>query len=100
MKGIEFPNAISTPLGIIENTFSNELQIYPNPTTGLINLSLQRSYRNATIEISNTNGQTVYNQNYNELKDLNLDLSHLDTGVYIVKVHVKDKSATIKLIKK
>ena len=62
------------------NTIStSEINIYPNPTTGLLNVT---NAENATINVYNTVGElvkTVSNTN-------TVDLSDVQNGTYIVKV--------------
>ena len=64
----------------VENTVANaEVNIYPNPTTGLVNVT---NVENATINVYNTVGElvkTVSNTN-------TVDLSDVQNGTYIVKV--------------
>ncbi len=64
----------------INNTISaSEINIYPNPTTGLLNVT---NAENATINVYNTVGslvKTVSNTN-------TVDLSDVQNGTYIVKV--------------
>jgi len=61
------------------NVATSEINIYPNPTTGLLNVT---NAENATINVYNTVGElvkTVSNTN-------TVDLSDVQNGTYIVKV--------------
>jgi len=100
MKGIEYhgtPPPITTEL--IKNDTEHECLAYPNPTTGLVNLSLGSLYNNVAIEIYNLSGQVVFASSYQNSKDPECDLGDLETGIYIVKINTEDRSATIRLIK-
>ena len=56
-----------------------ELNIYPNPTTDFLNLSVS----NTNFTIFNTNGQLV-KQGF--LNDTRIDVMDLPTGYYVIKV--------------
>ena len=59
-----------------------EVVIYPNPTNGLITIS---GVQEGSINVLNTMGQTVYTDMLNLEKHV-LDLSHLNTGMYILRI--------------
>lgn len=73
-----FPSGISIPLFVDE-----EVQCYPNPTTGIINLS---SKLNETLnwQAVNMNGQVVANKTFNG--NAKADVSHLSSGVYFYNI--------------
>lgn len=81
----------STALGINEE-FISRLQLYPNPSESLVNLS-------ETVDKI-----TVYNSNGTKLKELKaarmIELSGLSTGVYILLIEHEGKSSSQKIIKK
>ncbi|PTX64099.1 putative secreted protein (Por secretion system target) [Kordia periserrulae] len=99
----EFTSAVSgmssfsfTTLGI--NT--NELSItsmYPNPTDGIVNISGVHNLER--IEIYNLNGQLIqlFSKNGNMQQ---IDVTELQSGVYLVNVQSKSASKTFKLIKR
>ncbi len=58
--------------------------LYPNPTSGKINLEFENiSHRN--IAIYNASGEQVYNKKHHARK-VELDLSNFSTGTYILKI--------------
>lgn len=76
----------------------NYLIIYPNPTSQNINIATNEFVTN--IEIINSQGQIIYNINENPAKDINLNIniSSLANGMYVVKVHTSSKIYTEKVI--
>ncbi|NMH28604.1 TlpA family protein disulfide reductase [Flavobacterium silvaticum] len=71
---------------------SNAFAIYPNPSNGLFNI---RTTSSATILVSDLTGKTVYSgSNIND--GAVLDLTALQTGMYIAKV----KTATTETVEK
>ena len=88
-----------TGVGINNMAFASSILLHPNPSTGKLQLDLGENYANVQIQISNTNGQLVFDQNYDQANQLNLNLTNLVAGVYFVAIHTENKSAILKLIK-
>ncbi|MDA3910744.1 MAG: Omp28-related outer membrane protein [Bacteroidales bacterium] len=78
----------------VNTAFNTELDIYPNPSTGILKIT---NVNNADIQIINQLGQVVLN--INDAKNLNLvDLSELPNGTYIVKVIQNETVSTAKIL--
>lgn len=75
--------ALFAPSGINNIHSVSEVQVYPNPTTGQLNVEID--VPEATIQIINTLGQTVLDKqikhNYGDL-----DVSSLRPGTYVVRI--------------
>lgn len=80
----------------IEEQFSSQFNIYPNPTQDIIFISTSIGIEK--IEIFNTLGKRVLNSK--SLKDDQLDVSNLSKGLYILKATKGDVVVTRKIIKK
>lgn len=66
----------------VENFTKNEINMYPNPSTGIVTIS---NVEGASIEIINLMGQVVESiENANETNTI--DLSNNANGTYIVKI--------------
>jgi len=80
--------------GINENNESHSV-IYPNPATNVLNILSEKEIHN--IEIYNVEGQLVkfISDNVNSI-----GISDLNNGVYFVKIHTENGTATHKFIKK
>jgi len=76
------------------------LQIFPNPVTnGRIYISTDQNSNSREIEIYDMLGKKVYSTVlYNNNKEINV--SHLNSGVYMIKIIENNSSATRKLIVK
>lgn len=89
-------DSISAGIGEI-NTLNNKIQIYPNPTTGM--LTVQNDIHNLSAELVTIMGTTV--QQINLKKGQNkIDLSHLSKGIYILKMNSGSGLITKKVILK
>lgn len=65
-------------------------QLFPNPVINSLNVNINSSYiKDALLNIYNQLGQTVYTQNIPELNDntnIQLDIEHLPTGNYFLRI--------------
>jgi PKD repeat protein len=86
----------------IDETNINDFKVYPNPTTGELNLVLNH-IGVVTIDVLNILGKSVYNQELmsNGESSFNVDISGFEDGLYFVKVQMGDNTLVrkIKLIK-
>ncbi|MEM9983890.1 MAG: carbohydrate-binding protein, partial [Bacteroidota bacterium] len=72
-----------TATGIDEATASNGLHLYPNPAKNEIHLEADGMEPLARVEIFNAQGRLVH---LGQLTQDPVDLSHLSSGVYLVRV--------------
>ncbi|MFH0866277.1 MAG: M1 family aminopeptidase [Bacteroidota bacterium] len=79
---------ISVP---VENFF-----IYPNPANNLVTISSSQKF--SKIEISDVNGNIIYNSINRNNSEASVDFSKQAKGVYFVKVYFEDKTEIKKLI--
>lgn len=80
---------------------SEETNIFPNPTSGPVQVFIQGSDSKAEITVNSINGSTIY-QTLHTIpfsRIIDLDLSNLAAGIYLVKVSGTTVRSTAKLIK-
>lgn len=65
-----------------------DITVYPNPTSGIVNLSLPTSLINAklNVEVVNVNGQITLERSCKGEQNLKLDVSKLEQGNYWISV--------------
>lgn len=90
---IEVGNLLSTGVELSKYGFS----LFPNPTSGVINFKANEAVSH--IEIFNTLGQQVFSKNL-DLTNGQLDVSHLNNGIYSIKATINQQTGTMKFIKK
>ena len=73
------------PTSIEDNSYST-FDIYPNPSNGMLNISLTNSSDKQTIEIKNLIGQTVYSQIVGNSSTVTINLSDFNKGIYTVSL--------------
>ena len=69
----------------VEENGTEAIQVYPNPTNGLLNVNGQGSMR---ITVSNLLGQKL--MEVNAEGDTTLDLSRFESGMYLVRIESTD----------
>ena len=79
----------------------NEFNVYPNPTTGTLNVKANSDYDFLNLNIYSINGSIVYSdkvQTNNNIAYKSLNLSNLTKGIYIVRLYNLDYNKTKKII--
>ena len=85
-------------MGIIENSFGDELIVYPNPTSGNFSINLGSTYEDAKIVIMDIYGKMIESKTMTQSKILKLSIKE-PVGIYIVSIQAGKKSAIIRLVK-
>jgi len=77
------------------------IRIQPNPSNGVVNLSIENLAQTAELNITDLEGRVVFRQNYlNPGPVLNdqLNLTSLPKGTYILKVNTETRNKIEKLV--
>lgn len=75
--------------------------VNPNPSQGLFNLLIEGYYGKLNIKVIDTNGREVFTENEEHFQtEKLLNLSHLSSGIYILKINGESVNSTQKIIKK
>jgi len=84
--------------GISEDMLNNAVSIFPNPTSGAVNISLTGKLGNVEVTVFNVLNETIVNtsEKINNEKTLQYDLSEQPSGLYFVRI----KTASAELIEK
>ncbi|WP_298903935.1 FG-GAP-like repeat-containing protein [uncultured Psychroserpens sp.] len=83
-------------LSIDENSINNDLRIYPNPVQDILRIATSHSID--AIEIRNVLGQLVIAIK-NQSTAQHIDMSSLQSGIYIVKVFIENRYETLRVLK-
>ncbi len=87
------------PLSTDDITLNKGIKVYPNPSNGEFNISINQYVGDINLQIVDINGKVVYdikNANFNLEKTINL--GHLQSGMYILKVTADNTNYTEKII--
>lgn len=86
----------ATPLGINNYQFET-IKIYPNPTAGILNISMAQLPD--SFIIYNNLGQVILNKQVVAMEDLSIDTSAFSKGVYFIKINKESSSKTVQFIR-
>ncbi|CAN5435711.1 hypothetical protein BH10BAC1_BH10BAC1_13980 [soil metagenome] len=88
--------SLPTPVGIIEHSKETQISVFPNPTTGIVNIKTPFSEK-TTIEIVNILGKKMLQTTLSS-SDSTLNLSHLPKGIYFLQATSGNKITTTQKI--
>lgn len=83
---------------IEETALNNLMDIYPNPTTGIITIELSQTANESVLAIININGQELLKQQIKANKT-QIDISNLKSGVYFAKIINENTGEVRKIVK-
>jgi hypothetical protein len=87
-----------TFVGIFENSFRNNLAVYPNPTTGNFTIDLGEVHENTLVLITDLSGKQILSKTFTQSQVLSLSIEAA-AGIYTVSVQAGDKISMIRLVK-
>jgi len=83
----------------IANKLENKVNIYPNPTTGILNVELPTNSKDVKISVIDITGKIIYETVANGTST-SIDLSSNPQGVYILKLQFNEQTINQKIIVK
>lgn len=80
--------------------FGTEFSVFPNPTSGTIQIKTGQLEGNATVQVISSNGLIMQNRNLQISKGqlINFDLSRLPKGVYMIRLNSGKTTRTQKVL--
>lgn len=90
-----------TKFNVKELEWINALEVYPNPTDGILTIKTAGNVeQEAIIKIIDMKGQILMNKNHNSSQEeIELDLAHLPSGFYMLRVSAGNETRNIKISK-
>lgn len=77
----------------------NEIQVFPNPTSGIINLRSKLGIK--SISVYNMTGTAIYSKQLKNSNSVNLDLTNYSSGLYLIHSHFENgEFSTQKILRK
>ena len=98
--GFGIPNmssALTEALSLQEQEF-DALKVFPNPITDKVTIQLPQGVNSANLKIYNVIGKLVLETELSR-SESRLDLSELNSGIYILSVEIDTASKQLKIIK-
>lgn len=88
---------VTAGLGIDENTSLSDASIYPNPTKGIVNISLPNLTEKTTIDLYDLQGRKILSQQTEQIHS-SINIDNLQDGVYMVSLQNASGSTTKKIV--
>lgn len=95
--------ALRVPIGqsgttsIREASQMHEFKLFPNPTTGIVNLSSNES-TSVDIQVIDLMGRVVYEKNNIDVSSAQFDISFLNNGLYHIHIQSQKGSSVYKIV--
>ena len=92
-------SAVCTPTSIKPelNLLSN-IQVYPNPTQGILHIQSADILKNITLNVFDYTGKKYVSQNYMNTSEIHISLSDYAKGIYLVQLIADNKIFTHKVV--
>lgn len=95
--------AASTCVGFVTGLSSatigdRVISVYPNPSKAIFNLGVTSQLEELHVEIYNTIGQVIIQEDYKNVSHVSVDMTHVSRGVYYLKASTSSGSKLFKLI--
>lgn len=84
--------------GVIENTFNENVIVYPNPTSGIVNIKFVNKHKNLSLIVYNSTGEIINHIEKSVNSDNIMFIMDSPPGIYLLKVLSIDNYAVIKLV--
>jgi hypothetical protein len=84
---------------VIENTNNLSLNIYPNPTNGLLNVVISANRLINNISLFTVEGKEIYNHANIKVVNASVDLSNRAPGIYFLRIESNNDILYRKVIK-
>ena len=85
-------------VGVLENSFGNNLLVYPNPTKGNFSIDLRENFNSIKLSIVDINGRLIQTTDYNSSQIINLNIAG-PTGIYLLTLESAKQRAVIRIVK-
>jgi hypothetical protein len=91
-------SVLSGPLLAVQDNaiIANEFAVFPNPAENVINVTNSNNIAISAITMTDLNGRVVKQQNFENVSDIQLSVSDLASGMYMMTI----KSAQGEIVKK
>lgn len=95
-----FTVTVDDLLGISENEFYNNILLYPNPTTGIVNIKNNSTANLQSARITDVNGRTIKVIDLSKVgEDSTISLENLASGMYFVEINSEITSVVKNIVK-
>ena len=77
---------------------SNSFEVYPNPTSSIINMVMKGNVKNATINIFDITGKNISTSSFINQSETSIDVSNFNKGIYFITLDADGLKTSKKFI--
>lgn len=90
---------VSACVGITETAGFEGLRVFPNPTSGTVNIQLGGIYNHVEYRLANLDGKLIRSEQVTKTEQVQLATDDLAAGVYFLTIKADNQIKTVKLVK-
>lgn len=90
---------LDTPAGVANYNAKTTINIFPNPSEGILSFRIPSAIQNAKVKVYTIDGKVVFSEERNLETTSSYNLKHLNSGLYFVSISDGKQSSTAKWIK-
>ena len=96
---INYSNFIAYNTGLAATANTEGLKFYPNPAENVLNISIEGNAFNTAV-ITDLSGRIVFTSDIANTQQVQIDLSSLKSGVYVLQLNGINSSVVQQIVKK
>ena len=81
------------------NELAGQWDLYPNPTAGVLTIANHSGLTISNIEVLDLNGKVILSSSATQLLQTDIDVAHLQTGMYILQLRIYHRILSKRFIK-
>ena len=86
-------------MGTLTSSFSEEIELYPNPNNGFVNINMNQVIDQLELQILDIKGNIHYQNEFRQVQNMNFELQ-IPAGTYIIYIKDnKNRVANLRMIK-
>jgi hypothetical protein len=85
-------------VGIVENSFSDKFNIFPNPTSGNLIISFDAIQEELNLSLYALDGKLIESRSAKNMTTFSFEIE-APAGMYLLKMYNKNKEAVVKVVK-
>jgi len=89
----------TTSAGLNQTIKNENIKVFPNPVVNKCTVSFENQIMNGKIDISNAQGKKVNSVNFIGAKDIDIDVSSLPKGIFLMTIFDGNNTSTKKFTK-
>jgi hypothetical protein len=86
-------------VSITEGNFAKSIKAFPNPVTDILDINLGQTVDEIRFELFDINSKLIRSKKYSSKSELKINMSDLESGIYLVKLHSEGNSTILRIVK-